>query len=161
MESTKAANSSHGGYCLTRPKSRTAWEELTSIIDSSKNLFRHPRSLAMPQPSLFTHMAVRFCVPSEYSDQPGHLPSLIRVFAVRMKKPWFLSYPLSAQWRLWSDWASSEDSDQTGRMPRLIWVFAGCTSFCWFCHVIAHTCSLNPFIYLMLQWLCVFFCLQS
>ena len=26
------------------------------------------------------------CTPSEDSDQPGHLPSLIRVFAVRMKK---------------------------------------------------------------------------
>ena len=38
-------------------------------------------------------------------------------FAVRMKKPWALSYPLSA----------SEDSDQTGWMPRLIWVFAGRT----------------------------------
>ena len=37
------------------------------------------------------------------TDQPGHLPSLIRVFAVRMKKPWVLSYPLSAQQRLWSD----------------------------------------------------------
>ena len=43
--------------------------------------------------------------------------TLIRVFAVRMKKPWALSYPLSA----------IEDSDQTGQMPRLIWVFAGCT----------------------------------
>ena len=29
----------------------------------------------------------------------------IRVFAVRMKKAWVLSYPLSAQRRLWSDWA--------------------------------------------------------
>ena len=48
-------------------------------------------------------------VPSEDSDQPGHLPSLIRVFAVRMKKDWVLSYPL------W--W----------RMPWLIWVFAGRT----------------------------------
>ena len=28
------------------------------------------------------------CVPSKDSDQPGHLPSLIRVFAVRMKKTW-------------------------------------------------------------------------
>ena len=28
------------------------------------------------------------CAPSEDSDQPGHLPSLIRVFAVRMKKAW-------------------------------------------------------------------------
>ena len=25
------------------------------------------------------------------------------VFAVRMKKPWVLSYTLSTQWRLWSD----------------------------------------------------------
>ena len=39
------------------------------------------------------------CSPSEDSDQPGHPPSLIRVFAVRMKKPWALSYPLSAQRR--------------------------------------------------------------
>ena len=39
------------------------------------------------------------------------------VFAIRMKKHWVLSYPLSAQRRLWSD----------GRMPRLIWVFAGRT----------------------------------
>ena len=54
-------------------------------------------------------------MPSEDSDQPGHPPSLIRVFAVRMKQPWVLSYPMSAQRRLWSDW-----------VPRLI-VFAGPT----------------------------------
>ena len=58
----------------------------------------------------------------------GHLASLIRVFAFRMKKAWVLSYPLNA----------SEDSDQTGRMPRLIWVFAGCTVILWFCHEAAH-----------------------
>ena len=40
------------------------------------------------------------CAPSEDSDQPGHQPSLIRVFAVHMKKAWVLSYPLSAQQRL-------------------------------------------------------------
>ena len=34
--------------------------------------------------------------PSEDSDQPGHPPSLIRVFAVHMKKAWILSYPLNA-----------------------------------------------------------------
>ena len=39
------------------------------------------------------------CVPSEDPDQPGHPPSLIRVFAFRMKKAWVLSYPLSAQGR--------------------------------------------------------------
>ena len=58
------------------------------------------------------------CAHSEDSDQPGHSPSLIRVFTVRMKKAWTLSYPL----------AQSEDFDQTGRMPRLIWVFAGRTA---------------------------------
>ena len=40
------------------------------------------------------------CAPSEDSDQPGHPPSLIRVFAVCMKKAWVISYPLSAQQRL-------------------------------------------------------------
>ena len=57
------------------------------------------------------------CAPSKDSDQPGHLPSLIRVFAVRMKKAWVLSYPLSAQQRLWSDCANAQ----------VIWVFAGLT----------------------------------
>ena len=40
------------------------------------------------------------CASSEDSDQPGDPPSLIRVFAVRMKKAWVISYPLSAQRRL-------------------------------------------------------------
>ena len=43
--------------------------------------------------------------PSEDSDQPGHPPSLIRVFAVSMKKPWVISYLLSTHQRLCSDWA--------------------------------------------------------
>ena len=48
------------------------------------------------------------CAPSEDSDQPGHPPSLIRVFAVRMVKAWTLSYPLCAKRRLWSDWADAQ-----------------------------------------------------
>ena len=48
------------------------------------------------------------CAPSEDSDHPGHPPSLIRVFVVHMKKFWVLSYPLSAQRRLWSDWADGQ-----------------------------------------------------
>ena len=48
------------------------------------------------------------CAPSEDSDQLGHPPSLIRVFAVRMKKAWVVSYPLSGQRRLWSDWADAQ-----------------------------------------------------
>ena len=52
------------------------------------------------------------CAPSEDSDQPGHPPSLIRVFAVRMKKAWVASYgpKLSScgQRGLWSDWADAQ-----------------------------------------------------
>ena len=63
------------------------------------------------------------CAPSEDSDQPGHLPSLIRVFTVHMKKALVLSYPLSTQRRLWSDWADAQAD------LRLHWVHR---SFCWF-----------------------------
>ena len=54
------------------------------------------------------------CAPREDSEQPGHPPSLIRVFAVRIKKAWVLSYPLSAQRRLWLDWADAQ-ADLTRR----------------------------------------------
>ena len=47
--------------------------------------------------------------PSEDSDQPGHLPSLIRVFAVSSMGSYGPSFLH----------ANSDDSDQTGRMPRL------------------------------------------
>ena len=59
------------------------------------------------------------------TDQPGHPPSLIRVFAVRMKKHWVLSYPFSALRRLWSDWADAQAdlSLRWAHMPRH-----------WFCH---------------------------
>ena len=61
------------------------------------------------------------CASSEDSDQPGHPPSLIRVFAVPQlaaNDPSFLH-------------TGSEDSDQTGQMARLTWVFAGRT-----CHFV-------------------------
>ena len=69
------------------------------------------------------------CAPSEDSDQPGHPHSLIRVFAVRLKTAWVLSYPLSAQRRLWSDWAYAlaDLSLRWAHMP-----------FCWVCHDAAH-----------------------
>ena len=65
------------------------------------------------------------CAPSEDSDQPGHPPSLIRVFVVRMKKAWDLSYPSSAQRRLirldgCPGWSESS---------------LGAQSFCWFWHM--------------------------
>ena len=52
---------------------------------------------------------------SEGSDQPGHTPSLIKVFAVRLKKFWALNWAaaqadLNLRWAHWS--------------------------FCWFCHAV-------------------------
>ena len=76
------------------------------------------------------------CAPSYDSDQPGHPPSLIRVFAVRMKKAGVLSNPLSAQRRLWSDWADAQ----------LIWVFAGRT-----CHFVGFVMR-----WLIFQWVVLF-----
>ena len=65
--------------------------------------------------------------PSEDSDQPGHTPSLIRVFAVRMKRVWILSYmyPLSAQQRLRSDWTDAQ-ADMSLSWAHLL--------FCWVFH---------------------------
>ena len=67
------------------------------------------------------------CEPSEDSDQPGHPPSLIRVFACAQwvaKDPSFLH-------------ADSEGSDQTGRMPRLICLRLAHMPFCRFNDVLA------------------------
>ena len=75
------------------------------------------------------------CIRPVWSEsQPGHPPSLIRVFTVRMKKVWVLSYPLSLGIRpVWSEsslpawrkfgslathwaWASAQ-SDQSRHCP--------------------------------------------
>ena len=66
------------------------------------------------------------CASSEDSDQPGHPPNLIRIFAVGC--PGWSESSLCAQWVAKDPdflHAHIEDSDQTGRMYRLIRVFAG------------------------------------
>ena len=68
------------------------------------------------------------CAPSDNSDQPGHPPSLISVFAVRMKKAWSLATH-RAHSEDWSDWASS---------PGWSLSSLGTQPFCWFCHEAAH-----------------------
>ena len=84
------------------------------------------------------------CAPSEDSYQPGHPPSLIRVFAVRLKKAWVFSYPLSA----------SKDSDRTGRMPRLTWVFAGRTVTLLVFFMLRLSCSSGMLSSFILCWVC-------
>ena len=48
------------------------------------------------------------CAPSEVSDQPGHPPSLIRVFAVCSLVSWGSKVSSCGQRRLWSDWADAQ-----------------------------------------------------
>ena len=54
------------------------------------------------------------CTPSEDSDQPGHLPSLIRVFSVRRKLGISATYWMHS--KDWSDWVN-------------VWVFVGHTKY--------------------------------
>ena len=74
------------------------------------------------------------CAPSKDSNQSWHPPSLIRVFAVRLKKARILSYPLSARQRLWSDWADAQ-ADLSLRWAHM--------PFCWFRHEAAHFSALS------------------
>ena len=74
------------------------------------------------------------CAPSEYSDQPGHPPSLFRVFAVRMMKAWILSYLLSTQRIPWSDWVDAQADLGLRWAHRRI---------CWFCHEATQTLTEN------------------
>ena len=80
------------------------------------------------------------CAPSEDSDQPGHLLSLIRVFAVYLKKPWVFSYPLSTQRRLWLDgWSESFLGAHSFVGFVMLWLTC-CISLCSSCSV---PCTLN------------------
>ena len=82
----------HKGYCVQHHK--TCWYR--TVPWSDRNELPNDKTNKMA------------CAPREDSVQPGHPPSLIRVFAVRMKKHWILSYRLSALRRLWSDWADAQ-----------------------------------------------------
>ena len=86
------------------------------------------------------------CAPSEDSDQPGHQPSLIRVFAVRMKKAWVLSYPLRAQRRLRSDWVDAPDWVDAQADLSLRWAHM---PLCWFCHDAAHLAFASGKVFLL------------
>ena len=66
---------------------------------------------------------------SEDSDQPGHPPSLIRVFAVCLMGSYGPKLSSCGQWRLWSDWADVQ-ADLSLR-----WVHM---PVYWFCHEAAH-----------------------
>ena len=70
------------------------------------------------------------CLPSKDSDQPGHPPSLIRVFAVGMKKAWVGPYlPIER---------TAKTLIRLGGCPGWSESSMCAHSFCWFCHEAAH-----------------------
>ena len=66
--------------------------------------------------------------------------SRIRVFAVRMKKHWVLSYPLSALRRLWSDWVDALAD------PSLCWAQISLLVLSWvgWNHILSLLNSISP-----------------
>ena len=82
------------------------------------------------------------CVPSKDSDQPGHPPSLIRVFVVHFKDSQGPKLSLCRQQRHRSDWvdAQADLSLRWAHMP-----------FCWFCHDAAHICFASTMIFFKLS----------
>ena len=83
-------------------------------------------------------------------------PSLIRFFTVRMKKAWVLSYPLSAQRRLWLDLANAQadlslrwaHSHLVGFVMRRLILFVLCFYLCRFYMSLSiYTCIINGISY--------------
>ena len=75
------------------------------MISKRNHLVIYKYNINEQPPDKINKMA---CAPSKDTDQPGYPTSLIRAFTVRIKKAWVLSYPLSTQRRLWSDWADAQ-----------------------------------------------------
>ena len=91
---------------------------------------------------------------SEDSGQPGHPPSLIRVFAAHMKNPLVLSYPLSAQQRLWSAWASGWTESSLGaQVILLVLSCGGSFVFQWSQIAFMYTC-----VYIFVSWFVFILC---
>ena len=86
------------------------------------------------------------CAPNGDSDQPGHLPSLIRVFTVHMKKPWVLSYPLRAQQRLWSDWAYAQADLSLRWAHNILLVLSWGSSFISLCRLTSCDKAISMFL---------------
>ena len=109
------------------PESKTTFSHCIKIILNSTLLnIDHKKRGYM---SCLMIKPTKSRVPSEDSDQPEHLPRLIRVFAVRWMGSSGPKLSSCGQRRLRSDWADvqADRSLHWAHMP-----------FCWFCHEVAH-----------------------
>ena len=85
------------------------------------------------------------CAPSEDSDQPGHPPSLVRVFAVRSIGSQGPKVSSCGQRRFWSDWADAQ-ADLSLR-----WMHRSCTLQVLSCSGSFVTCTCSWLFHLSLQ----------
>ena len=104
LKKTEVIQSKEWKYKLFQ--SLVKWYDVFSLMIFTKYTLISPLTIKFQAANDKTDIMA--CAASKESDQPGDPSSLIRVFAVRMKKAWILSYPLSAQRRLWSDWADAQ-----------------------------------------------------
>ena len=80
---------------LTHATRNKNWSSLCEKGTSMQSQLS-PRCSLTQYMSHHTTKPTKWPVCSAKTDQPGHPPSLIRVFTVGMKNPWVLSYPWSA-----------------------------------------------------------------
>ena len=106
-------------------------------IENQWNKFPvHERNIIEPRHDKTNKMSVR--------------PAKTRIsLGIGMKKAWVLRYPLSAQRRLWSDWADAQAD------LNLHWAHM---PFCWFCHTAAHILEMNKITFLAHKWIYHFLC---
>ena len=89
------------------------------------------------------------CAPSEDSDQIGHPPSLIRVFAVCSMGSYGSKLSSCGQRRLWSDWAAQADLS-------LRWVHTHSVGFVGSFPINCHLCTIKSIKLLKVQILSIF-----
>ena len=129
---TAIQNRCRWNFCVVEMQSElwdclALWQNDKNLV-ACYNVWQRPRTQSNVWAASWQNQHIGFA-PSEDWDQPGHPPSLIRVFVVRMKTHLVLSYPLSAQRRLWSDWADAQADLSLPWAHRPI---------CWFCRAAAH-----------------------
>ena len=98
------SNRVSGTHCVS-----CAHHQMSGIVTKPTKCHMHPVKTQVPYAS------------SEDSDQPGHL-------AVHLKKTRIRSYPLSAQRRLWSDWANAQADRSSPGVHAILMVLSRCGS---------------------------------
>ena len=85
---------------------------------------------------------------SEDSDQPVHLPSLIRVFAVCSLGSWGHNVSSCGQRRLWSDWAGAQADLESSLGAQAILLILSCSCRVFVCYALL--CVI--FLFLLVSW---------